>query len=125
MNSGVLSIYNLTFANAGEYECIAKTVVGSIESHTTVYIDGPPSSPGIFKFFVIKTVILLHDFVKFSQSFYNFVGGLQVTDVSKKNVKLQWTDGSSNGRPLLYYIVSARTNWNRQWINITQGMTFA
>lgn len=76
------------------------------------------------RFLKINFVILLHDFLKFSQSFYNFAGGLQVTDVFKKNIKLQWTDGSSNGRPLLYYIVSARTNWNREWINITQGMTF-
>lgn len=46
MNRGSLSIYNISFANAGDYECIVKTVIGSIETHTTIFVDGPPSSPG-------------------------------------------------------------------------------
>lgn len=45
-------------------------------------------------------------------------------DVVKKTVRLHWTHGSTNGRPILYYIISARTNWDAEWHNITQSKIF-
>lgn len=46
MDGGSLWIHNISFANAGDYECIVHTVVGHIESRSTVRVEGPPSSPG-------------------------------------------------------------------------------
>lgn len=92
INGGSLSFYNMSFANAGTYQCVVKTVVGSLSSSTELRVDGPPSPPG----------------------------GVQVHEVIKKSVTLRWTDGATNGRPILFYIISARTNWNSEWRNVSQ-----
>ncbi|XP_017779518.1 PREDICTED: contactin-like [Nicrophorus vespilloides] len=94
MEGGSLIISNATFADAGEYECIVKSAVGKISSKSSVIIEGPPGPPG----------------------------GLQVIEIQKTSAILQWTDGASNGRPILSYTVFGRTNWNDTWMNITQGL---
>lgn len=47
-------------------------------------------------------------------------GGVQVVEVSKNSAIIQWTDGASNGRPILHYTVAGRTNWNTTWFNISE-----
>lgn len=47
VNGGSLTIYNMSFANAGVYQCVVKTVVGSISTGTELHVEGPPSPPGM------------------------------------------------------------------------------
>ncbi|XP_050530514.1 contactin [Daktulosphaira vitifoliae] len=89
INGGELFIHNITLEDAGEYRCIVHSVVGEISSMTTLYVDGPPGPPGEVRVEVMKT-----------------------------SAKLQWTDGSANGRQISRYIVSGRTNWNSTWYTI-------
>lgn len=93
INGGQLDIINATFAEAGDYECIVKSTVGRISSRTTITIEGPPGPPG----------------------------GIQVLNVIKTSVDLSWTDGAYNGRLIDRYTISARTNWNQTWFNLTEG----
>lgn len=46
VDGGILDIRNLTFADAGDYECIIKSAVGRISSKTSVSVVGPPGPPG-------------------------------------------------------------------------------
>ncbi|XP_031782439.1 contactin [Nasonia vitripennis] len=95
INGGQLDIINATFAEAGDYECIVKSTVGRISSRTTITIEGPPGPPG----------------------------GIQVLNVVKTSVDLSWTDGAYNGRPIDRYTISAKTNWNQTWFNLTEDFT--
>jgi hypothetical protein len=46
IDGGILDIRNMTFADAGDYECIIKSAVGRIASKTSVFVYGPPGPPG-------------------------------------------------------------------------------
>jgi len=46
VDGGVLDIRNLTFEDAGDYECIVKSAVGRISTKTSVAVIGPPGPPG-------------------------------------------------------------------------------
>ncbi|XP_050100496.1 contactin isoform X1 [Anopheles aquasalis] len=89
-----LEVHNLTLVDGGEYECIAKSSVNRIVSKAQVLIQGPPGAPGAVK----------------------------VIDIKKTEAMLEWTNGNENGRPILYYNILGRTNWNRTWVNITQNV---
>ncbi|XP_012252358.2 contactin [Athalia rosae] len=95
IDAGILDIINATFSDAGDYECIIKSAVGRISSRARVVIEGPPGPPG----------------------------GVQVVNVVKTSVALQWTDGAMNGRPITMYTVSARTNWNQTWFPLAENIT--
>lgn len=86
-------IINITFAEAGDYECILKSAVGEISSKTTLFVEGPPGPPG----------------------------GVQVVNIVRTTATLRWTDGALNGRPISMYAVSARTNWNRTWSTLIES----
>ena len=92
VEGGILDIINATMAEAGEYECIVKSAVNRISSKTIVYIEGPPGPPG----------------------------GVQVVTIAKSSVTLRWTDGAFNGKEIMMYTISARTNWNHTWFNISE-----
>lgn len=94
VDGGLFIINNITFGDAGDYECVIKSAVGKISSKSHVIVEGPPSAPG----------------------------GLQVIGIQKTSVTLQWIDGASNGRPITSYTLSGRTNWNDTWISIAQGL---
>lgn len=94
IDGGELSIFNVSLSDAGEYECIVKSAVGRITSRTVLHVDGPPGPPG----------------------------GLQVTNIKKNSATLRWTDGASNGKPILGYSVTGRTNWNSTWTNISTNV---
>lgn len=93
IDEGTLDIINMTLAEAGEYECIVESAVGRVFSKTLIIVDGPPGPPG----------------------------GIQVTNVVKTSVTLQWTDGAFNGRPILFYTISARSRWINEWFNLTES----
>lgn len=83
----MLEVKNVSLQDSGEYECIAKSAVNQISSKALVTVAGPPGMPG----------------------------GVKVLDIAKTTVHLEWTDGASNGRPILYYNILGRTNWNKTW----------
>ncbi|KAJ8951441.1 hypothetical protein NQ318_006870 [Aromia moschata] len=94
IDAGYLRIINTTFTDSGEYECVVKSAVGRIVSKTYILIEGPPGPPG----------------------------GLQVMNIQKNSVTLQWTDGAHHGSPIHSYTIGGRTNWNNTWVNITHGV---
>ncbi len=94
LNYNSLEIHNLTLLDSGTYECIAKSAVNQISTRTELLVLGPPGMPG----------------------------GVRVIEIKKKDAVIEWIDGSSNGRPIMYYNVLARTNWNKTWVNVTEGI---
>lgn len=94
VDGNLLAIRNASLAEAGDYECIVKSVVGRISTRTRVIVEGPPGPPG----------------------------GVQVVDVKKTSATIQWTDGAPNGQPIYVYIISARTTYNDTWLNITSDV---
>ncbi|XP_066587501.1 contactin [Prorops nasuta] len=95
IDRGVLDLINITFADAGDYECIIKSAVGEISTRASLIVEGPPGPPG----------------------------GVQVMNIIKTSATLRWTDGALNGKPIVMYTVSARTNWNQTWTNISENIT--
>lgn len=83
-------ITNVTYSDAGEYECIVRSAVGAVGSRTFVMVEGPPGPPG----------------------------GVQIIDIDKASATVEWTDGTDHGHPILGYMISGRTNWNSTWVNI-------
>lgn len=94
MDGGELTIYNVSLSDVGDYECVVKSAIGRISSHTQLRIEGPPGPPG----------------------------GLQVLNIQRSAVTLEWTDSNSNGRPITGYIITGRTNWNATWIVISDSV---
>jgi hypothetical protein len=47
-------------------------------------------------------------------------GGVKVIEIKKTTAELEWIDGNNNGRPILFYNILGRTNWNRTWDNVTE-----
>lgn len=47
-------------------------------------------------------------------------GGVKVIEIHKTTARLEWLDGTENGRPILYYNILGRTNWNKTWVNVSQ-----
>lgn len=87
-------MHNVTLLDAGDYECIAKSAVNEITSRTIVTIAGPPGAPG----------------------------GVRVADIQRTTARLEWIDGTPNGRPIMYYNVLGRTAWNRTWTNVSEAV---
>ena len=46
IDGGRLQMINVTFADAGDYECTVVSAVGRIKTQTLVVIEGPPGPPG-------------------------------------------------------------------------------
>lgn len=89
-----LEIHNITLAQAGEYECVAKTSVGRISTKTHLFVYGPPGA----------------------------VGGVEVYGDTSSAV-IRWTDGATNGDPIRMYMVEGRTNWNQTWAVLAMNAT--
>ncbi|XP_073990489.1 contactin isoform X2 [Rhodnius prolixus] len=94
ISGGSLEIHNVTFADAGEYECRVKSTVSEITTKTTLVVDGPPGPPG----------------------------GVQVTGITKTSAIIQWTDGAKHGREITHYSISGRTQWNQTWFIIVSDV---
>lgn len=93
INGETLNIINATLSEAGIFECTVKSAVSRISSKSVVIVDGPPGTPG----------------------------GVQVINIIGTSARLRWTDGALNGRAVLMYTVSARTNWNQTWFNLAES----
>uniref|UniRef100_A0A2P2HWX5 Contactin-like n=1 Tax=Hirondellea gigas TaxID=1518452 RepID=A0A2P2HWX5_9CRUS len=92
---GHLRIPNVTLSDAGIYECVAKTPVATIAVETVITVDGPPGPPG----------------------------GITAVDVTSTSARVRWTDGASNGRPILFYSIEGRTQWTKKWIIVANDIT--
>lgn len=92
IEQNTLQIFNLSLLDAGEYECVARSSVNEISSKSNVITHGPPGAPG----------------------------GVKVIEIHKTTARLEWLDGTENGRPILYYNILGRTNWNKTWVNVSQ-----
>ncbi|XP_054726388.1 contactin [Anastrepha obliqua] len=86
-----LTVHNVTLLDGGDYECVVKSSVNEISSKTAVVIEGAPGAPG----------------------------GVQVVEIGKTKAIIEWVDGANNGRPIRYYNILGRTNWNRTWVNVS------
>uniref|UniRef100_A0A1A9W5Q7 Contactin n=1 Tax=Glossina brevipalpis TaxID=37001 RepID=A0A1A9W5Q7_9MUSC len=86
-----LTVHNVTMLDGGDYECVVKSSVNEISAKTNVVVEGAPGAPG----------------------------GVQVVDIGKTKALIEWVDGASNGRPIRYYNILGRTNWNRTWTNVS------
>lgn len=49
-------------------------------------------------------------------------GGVKVIEIQKTTARLEWIDGSNNGRPIMFYNILGRTNWNKTWVNVSEGV---
>lgn len=86
-----MTVHNVTMLDGGDYECVVKSSVNEISAKTHVVIEGAPGAPG----------------------------GVQVIDIGKTKAIIEWVDGGNNGRPIRYYNILGRTNWNRTWVNVS------
>ncbi|XP_014098963.2 contactin [Bactrocera oleae] len=89
-----LTVHNVTLLDGGDYECVVKSSVNEIASRTSVVIEGAPGAPG----------------------------GVQVIEIGKTKAIIEWVDGANNGRPIRYYNILGRTNWNRTWVNVSTSV---
>lgn len=88
-------MHNVTLLDAGDYECIAKSAVNEITTRTVVSIAGPPGAPG----------------------------GVKVANIQRTTARIEWIDGATNGRPIMYYNILGRTTWNRTWVNVSEAVS--
>lgn len=47
-------------------------------------------------------------------------GGVKVIEIHRTTARLEWLDGTDNGRPIRHYNILGRTNWNKTWVNVSQ-----
>ena len=84
---GYLVIHNITYAEAGKYECIVHTAVGNIIATSEVIVHGPPGPPG----------------------------GVSAVELSSTSGTIVWTDGAIYGRQIESYRIEGRTGHNSTW----------
>ncbi|CAH2071716.1 unnamed protein product, partial [Iphiclides podalirius] len=94
IDGGELTIFDVSLSDVGDYECIVKSAIGRISSRTQLRIEGPPGAPG----------------------------GLQIMNIGRSSVTLEWTDSNSNGRPITSYVVTGRTQWNTSWSVVSDSV---
>lgn len=92
---GHLRIPNVTLSDAGVYECVAKTPVATIAVETIILVDGPPGP----------------------------AGGVTAVDLTSTTARVRWTDGATNGRPILFYSIQGRTQWTKEWVTVAHNVT--
>ena len=85
---GFLVINNITYAEAGKYECVVNTAVGKIYSTSEVIVHGPPGPPG----------------------------GVSAVELTSSSGTIIWTDGAIYGRQITSYRIEGRTDHNRTWV---------
>ncbi|XP_014371017.2 contactin [Papilio machaon] len=94
IDGGELTIFDVSLSDVGDYECVVKSAIGRISSHTQLRIEGPPGPPG----------------------------GLQIMNIGRSSITLEWTDSNSNGRPVTSYVLTGRTQWNSSWTVISDNI---
>ena len=85
---GYMKIINITYAEAGKYECMVDTAVGRIYATSQVIVHGPPGPPG----------------------------GVSAIDLTSSSGTIVWTDGAIYGSNIEYYRIEGRTDHNSTWV---------
>jgi hypothetical protein len=91
---GYMAIENITYAEAGRYECAVNTAVGTIFATSEVIVHGPPGPPG----------------------------GVSALSLTSRSGTIIWTDGSIYGRQIVAYKIEGRTNHNKTWVVLADGV---
>ncbi|XP_045114342.1 contactin-like [Portunus trituberculatus] len=94
LRAGHLRIPNIQMEDAGVYECVAMTPVAKISISTKIIVHGPPGPPG----------------------------GVTAVDLTSTRGRVKWTNGASNGRPILSYNIQTRTQWTRKWRTVAENI---
>jgi len=87
---GTLIISNISYAEAGKYECVVNSAVGTIYAHSEVIVHGKPGKPG----------------------------GVSASNLDSQSGKVVWTDGTIYGKEITSYRIDGRTNHNDTWITL-------
>ena len=85
---GYMRIYNITDAEAGVYECVVDTAVGTIYASSDVIVHGPPGPPG----------------------------GVSALALTSTSGTIVWTDGAIYGRLIVSYRIEGKTDHNQTWV---------
>ena len=85
---GYMTIENITYAEAGKYECAVDTAVGTIFATSEVIVHGPPGP----------------------------AGGVSALDLQSTSGIIVWTDGVIYGRQITGYRIEGRTDHNQTWL---------
>ncbi|KAK6176500.1 hypothetical protein SNE40_014772 [Patella caerulea] len=90
VTQGYLYILGAQFTHAGSYTCQVSTGLDEQSASAILTVLGPPGEPaGLFR---------------------------DVSDLSQpRTVRLLWTDGSTNGAEILYYVIEFSTNFDTKW----------
>ncbi|CAG0881139.1 unnamed protein product [Darwinula stevensoni] len=94
LHQGNLILRNVTLDESGRYDCIIETAAGEVSSGGRLIVEGPPGPPG----------------------------GIEVTETTAQSARIEWTDGADNGRPIRYYRIEGRTNWNSTWVLLVEDI---
>jgi len=92
---GYMKIMNITYAEAGKYECGVHTALGSIYATSEIIIHGVPGPPG----------------------------GVTAHDLQSTDGTIIWTDGTIYGRPIDNYRIEGRTNHDQTWVVLADRVT--
>lgn len=93
---GTLHIHNITFSEAGNYTCLIRTSIATIDTHTQLIVKGPPNAPG-----AVLTEIL-----------------------NSTSAIISWADGADNGNTIVAYKIEARTNHNSSWTTVSDKVPY-
>ncbi len=85
---GYMKILNISYAEAGRYECMVDTAVGRIFATSEIIVHGPPGPPG----------------------------GVSAVALTSNSGTVIWTDGSFYGRRIINYRLEGRTDHNPTWV---------
>eukprot|EP00095_Tigriopus_kingsejongensis_P002293 maker-scaffold400_size182785-snap-gene-0.21 protein:Tk02293 transcript:maker-scaffold400_size182785-snap-gene-0.21-mRNA-1 annotation:"PREDICTED: contactin-like" len=87
---GYLKIVNVSYAEAGFYECMVDTAVGKIYASSELIVHGPPGPPG----------------------------GVSALSLTSRSGTIVWTDGAIYGRQVQRYRIDGRTLSNMTWLTL-------
>jgi len=91
---GYMKIRNITYAEAGKYECAVHTAVGTIYATSEIIIHGKPGP----------------------------IGGVTAHNLQSTDGTIVWTDGTIYGRQITGYRIEGRTNHNQTWVVLADGI---
>ncbi|XP_046889540.1 contactin-1a-like [Hypomesus transpacificus] len=86
-SSGELQIKNSQLKHAGRYTCTAQTPVDNVTASADLVVRGPPGSPG----------------------------GVRVSDIKDKSVRVTWSRGTDNHSPISKYTIQYRDSLFQDW----------
>ena len=125
---GTLIIKNISYAEAGKYECVVNSAVGTIYAHA----EGKSSC------FTSKTQLFLdnclfHQYFKILLILFLVIvhgkpgkpGGVSASNLDSQSGKVIWTDGTIYGKEISSYRIDGRTNHNSTWVTLADRVRYS